>query len=178
MWIQDRTEHFLLSSPLWFSFWWVFGWCKTQEYSHFLSLLSGFPERSSASEENHTSATCLGPFNVTLTRPVTRKIFITCLSSSGEHKDYCFGSCMEDFGHFTPVIHMYPGPSIQQREGRVTFFIFFCELHPFSQWMDKYAIVQFIQKTDNLIIVPMNSHRRVRPMNDSDVLASESRLLL
>lgn len=100
------------------------------------------------------------------------KHFVTCLSSSSKHKDYCFWFCMEYFGHFTPVIHIYPSPSIQRRKGRVIFFL--CEPHSCSQWMDKPVIVQFTQKTDYLIIVPTKTvswtfNRRVPTMKDFDV---------
>lgn len=83
---------------------------------------------------------------------VTHKLFVPCLSSSGEHKDYCFWLCTQYFGHFTPVIHIHPSLSIQQLEGWVIFLSVNCT--HFSQRTHKYVIVRFTQKTNYLIIVP------------------------
>lgn len=111
-------------------------WCKTRAAftSQFLSLVSGIPEISSRSEEKQTSATffffSFWAFSVTLMQRVTHKLFVPCLSSSGEHKDYCFWLCTQYFGHFTPVIHIHPSLSIQQREGRVSFLSVNCTHSP------------------------------------------------
>lgn len=150
-------------------FWWFFGWCKTQACSrfHFLSLSSGIPERSSPSEEKQTPATFFRPFNVTL---MWHKLFVTCLSSSGEHKDYCFWLCVEYFGHFTPVIHIDPSLSIQQREGRVIFFSVNCTNFPVNGQICDCPIYTKDRLPTNCSHEDrfMNSHRRVLPMNDTD----------
>lgn len=97
------------------------------------------------------------------------KLFVTCLSSSREHKDYCFWLCMEYFwplhtchSHLSQPVH-----SVAWREGH----FFLCEPHSCSQWMDKPVIVKFTQKTDYLIIVPTKAdswtaNRHVPTMND------------
>lgn len=76
--------------------------------------------------------------------------FVTCLSSSSKHKDYCFWFCAEYFVHFAPVIHIYSSLSVQQREGRV-FFSSNCTNFP-SEWTNMWLCK--IQKTNYLIIVP------------------------
>lgn len=82
--------------------------------------------------------------------------FVTCLSSSSKHKDYCFYCfwfCAEYFGHFSPVIHIYENMrmSIQQCEGRVIFFSSNCTHFP-SEWTNVWLCKT--QRTNHPLIVP------------------------
>lgn len=76
--------------------------------------------------------------------------FVTCLSSSGKHKDYCFWFGTEYFGHFAPVIHVYSSLSVKWKDASL--FIFSdCANFP-TEWTN--VCLSRIQTLNCTIIVP------------------------